>query len=453
MFRFAPSPTGDMHIGNLRAALINFICSRQSKRHFYLRIEDSDQARNIPGKEQEIKDILQAFRLNPDAIFIQSQSLALHQELAHALVERHLAFICYCTDEELAQKKELAKQRGEAYRYDGSWAANGGAAAVAAAKKSQKPYAIRLNEPKTAITFIDEIKGSLSFEPKDIDSFVILRANGMPTYNFACCVDDMQEGVSFIIRGEDHVSNTPRQEHLRTSLNELKRPDLAPQSPRYAHLPIVLNELGAKMSKREAHSSISYLLELGIIPEAISNYLLLLGNKPPKEFFTLEEAVEFFDIKKLSKSPARFDFKLLLHLNNAHLKALDDDELSSLLKNPHQLASSDLAALARLYLQEANTTVELDLKLSNIFTATDFGGFDAKPLIRAIKELQSLQALPQDFELFKELLIEKSGLKGKNLFMPLRFFLSSLEKGPELKDLYPLLRPYIGLLLQIKGDA
>lgn len=183
--------------------------------------------------------------------------------------------------------------------------------------------------------FTDFIKGELSFEPENIDSFVIMRTDKTPTYNFACAVDDMLENVSCIIRGEDHVSNTPKQEHIRASLGYDK-------AMTYAHLPIILNEEGVKMSKREAHSSVKWLLESGILPSAIANYLIMLGNKTPCEIFTLEEAIEWFDISKISKAPARFDLKKLLQINREHIKMMADNELNTALN-----LNKDLAQLAK----------------------------------------------------------------------------------------------------------
>ena len=275
MYRFAPSPTGDMHIGNLRAALINYICSKQEKTDFILRIEDTDKARNIAGKEEEIKEILKLFGISWQHYYVQSENLKFHRQMALKLVSEKRAFACFCTEEELNAKKEAAKAQNKPYRYDGTCENLQDSDVL----ENEKPFVIRLKKPEKAMKFKDFIKGELCFEPENIDSFVIMRADKTPTYNFACAVDDMLEGVSCIIRGEDHVSNTPKQEHIRASLNYEK-------AMTYAHLPIILNEEGQKMSKREAHSSVKWLLESGILPSAVANYLLLLGNKTPCEIFS-----------------------------------------------------------------------------------------------------------------------------------------------------------------------
>lgn len=425
MYRFAPSPTGDMHIGNLRAALINFIRAKQEKKDFILRIEDTDKERNIAGKEEEIKELLKLFGVSWQHYYVQSENLKFHRQMALQLVSEKKAFACFCTAEELEVKKEKAKNEGKAYRYDGACEN----LADVAVLENEKPFVIRLKKPTQTMKFKDFIKGELSFEPENIDSFVIMRTDKTPTYNFACAVDDMLEGVSCIIRGEDHVSNTPKQEHIRASLNYEKKMT-------YAHLPIILNEEGQKMSKREAHSSVKWLLDEGILPEAIANYLLLLGNKSPCEIFTLTEAVEWFDLSKLSKSPAKFDIKKLLQLNREHIKKLDDVKLNMLLN-----LSKDVAKLAKFYTQEASTLKEIKEKIQSIFAPKDYKEFEQEGKI--LKNTLQNHTMEEHYEEFKQNLMQKSTLKGKSFFMPLRILLTGKTCGPELSDLYPYIKPFI----------
>lgn len=428
MYRFAPSPTGDMHIGNLRAAIFNYLCAKKSGQDFILRIEDTDTARNIAGKDEEIKEILRVFGISWQHFYVQSENLRQHRQMALKLVAEKKAFACFCTSEILEQKKEVAKKAGKAYRYDGACEHLKDSEVL----ENDKPFVIRLKKPQKAMEFTDLIKGQLHFEPENIDSFVIMRADKTPTYNFACAVDDMLEGVSCIIRGEDHTSNTPKQEHIRASLGYDK-------AMIYAHLPIILNDEGQKMSKREAHSSVKWLLEQGILPCAVANYLILLGNKTPREIFTLDEAVEFFDIKNVSKSPARFDMKKLLQINREHIRLLDDERLNEILG----FKGKNLANLARFYTQEASTINELKEKLNAIFGAKNFGEFkDECEKIKGILNSPEFE-LAKDYESFKNALMQKSGLKGKNFFMPLRLVLTNSAHGPELSELYGLLKPFI----------
>lgn len=470
MYRFAPSPTGDMHIGNLRAALFNYICACQTRQDFILRIEDTDKARNIAGKGDEIQALLRKFGVSWQHFYIQSANAQRHIDLAESLVRQKKAFYCFCSPEKIEAKKERAKAENRAYRYGDEClklAENGanfkGKSANSAenfvddfAKNSQavqapkhqdfatqntaqspQNYVIRIKAPTQSIDFTDFIKGELHFEPQAIDSFIILRSDKSPTYNFACVCDDMDEGVSFIIRGEDHTSNTPKQEHLRAQLGC--------KSPlHYAHLPIILNENGQKMSKREAHSSVQWLLNEGILPEAIANYLIMLGNKTPKEIFTLPEAIEFFDLKKVSKAPAKFDLKKLLQINREHIKLMENSALNELLaiKDAENAGFKDIAELAKFYTQEASTLNELREKLGKIFAPKMVGEFNenCEKLAKCIGEIENLH---QNYEDFKDELMKKSGLKGKDFYKPLRILLTRSEHGPELAALYPLLKPYI----------
>ncbi|MBZ7941505.1 glutamate--tRNA ligase [Campylobacter molothri] len=431
MYRFAPSPTGDMHIGNLRVALFNYICAKQKNTYFVLRIEDTDKARNIEGKEEEIKQILSLFGISWQEYYIQSENLKFHRQMALKLVSEKKAFACFCTEKELEEKKELAKQQGKPYRYDGTCEK----LADIDILECEKPFVIRLKKPDKTIEFLDLIKDKLSFEPDNIDSFVIMRTDKTPTYNFACAVDDMLENITCIIRGEDHVSNTPKQEHIRQSLGY-------DQKISYAHLPIILNEQGVKMSKREAHSSVKWLLEQGILPSAIANYLLILGNKTPCEIFTINEAISWFDINKISKSPAKFDLKKLLQINREHIKLLENSKLNEILNS-----TRDLADLAKFYTQEASTIKELKEKIHAIFSPKDYLEFEKE--CKILKEILNGIELFEKYDDFKGYLLQKSGLKGKNFFMPLRIILTGNIHGPELSDLYPHIKNFIHELARI----
>ena len=350
MYRFAPSPTGDMHIGNLRAALINYLCSLQDKSGFVLRIEDTDKERNIEGKDAEIMAILSEFGVKWQTLYYQSKNLKFHQEFAHKLLSEGKAFLCFCDEETLALKKQKAKAENKPYRYDGA-CENLSSEEVF---NNPRPAVVRLKIPKDAdFSFVDGIKGKVEFEPSNFDSFVLLRADKTPTYNFACAIDDMLEGVTCVIRGEDHVSNTPRQNLIRRALGYT-------QEIKYAHLPIILNKTGQKMSKRENSSSVKWLLEAGYTPQAIANYLLLLGNKTPCEIFSLDEAKEWFSLDKLSKSPAKFDEDKLAQINREHIKRASDERLKELgIPKP---------ALARFYTQESSLIPEIKEKISAIYS-------------------------------------------------------------------------------------
>jgi len=430
MLRFAPSPTGDMHIGNLRVALFNYIIAKQRNEQFIIRIEDTDKARNIEGKDTEIMQILEKFALLHDRVFHQSENLNMHQTLAIRLLEEGKAFVCTCTPEELETDREKAQKGKIAYRYSGRCESmhSGGLIKL---KEKKIPFVIRLKKPDAPIISNDVIKGKIETAPNEVDSFVILRTDSTPTYNFACACDDMLTGIDFIIRGEDHLSNTPNQIHIKQLLGY-------DTQTAYAHLPIILNTSGKKMSKRDDASSVKWLFAEGFIPDAIINYMLLLGNKTPGEIFTLPDALEWFKLENISKSPARFDINKLRFINREHLKRMDDKKLSTLF----EFADADIGKVAKIYLEEASTINELEIKLKSIFAPKNFDGEWGEQM-RSLEKIIIDSPMIKSFEDFKNHLMKESGLKGKNFFKPLRILLTGTDHGPELSDLYPHIKSYL----------
>ena len=431
MLRFAPSPTGDMHIGNLRVAILNFLVAQQNQEGFLVRIEDTDTKRNIEGNDTEIMQILEKFALIHESVFHQSEHLHMHQTLAIKLLEQDKAFVCTCTPEQLEADREAAKAKKVAYRYSGR-CHDVGKAEHSKLKESGIPFALRIKKPTEDIVNHDLIKGDIKTAANEVDSFVILRTDGTPTYNFACVCDDMLSGVTFIIRGEDHLSNTPRQKRIKTELGYNGETT-------YAHLPMILNTDGKKLSKRDDASSVKWLFEEGFLPDAIINYLLLHGNtKAPSEIFTLPDAIEWFDIKNISKSAAKFDIDKLRFINRKHLERMEDKALSTLFG----FADTDIGKLAKLYLEEASTTKEIDTKIKAIFSPKNFTGKWSEHM-RTIEILVQNAPMFSKFDDFKSYIMKGSGLKDENFFKPLRLLLTGAEQGPELSDVYPLIKSYL----------
>ncbi|MGJ0341568.1 glutamate--tRNA ligase [Aliarcobacter cryaerophilus] len=429
MLRFAPSPTGDMHIGNLRVAIFNYIVSKQLNEGLIIRIEDTDKERNIEGKDKEILEILNLFSIEYKSVFYQSENLKYHQKMALQLMTQKKAFACFCSDSKLEELKEESIKKGIAFRYDGFCETLSDETVL----NTNAPFTVRLKKPDHNIKFTDLLKGDLEYAPFDIDSFIILRQDKTPTYNYACSVDDMLMDISMVIRGEDHVSNTPKQIHIRESLGYTKE-------IKYVHLPIILNaSTGKKMSKRDDASSVKWLIDEGFLPSAIANYLVLMGNKTPTEIFTLEEAISWFKIENVSKSGAKFDIDKLRFINRKHIELLDDMRLSKILG----FADNDIGKLAKLYLEEASTIKEIKSKLNNIFSQkSTLEGFEQES--QAIKEALKNALYFENYDDLKDYVIQKTELKGKNLFKPLRYILTGVENGPNLTDIYPFIKNYIG---------
>ncbi|MFA7084171.1 MAG: glutamate--tRNA ligase [Arcobacteraceae bacterium] len=433
MLRFAPSPTGDMHIGNLRVALFNYILSKQLKEELLIRIEDTDKERNIEGKDKEILEILNLFSIEYSRVVYQSENLKYHQKIAMQLMSNKKAFSCFCSDEKLEELREEAKANSKPYRYDGFCATLSDEAVL----NTNAPFTVRIALPEKNIAFKDLLKGEFDYEPFDVDAFIILRHDKTPTYNYACAVDDMLYDISTVIRGEDHLSNTPKQIHVRASLGYDKVVN-------YIHLPIILNaQTGKKMSKRDDASSVKWLVSEGFLPAAIANYLVLIGNKTPTEIFTIEEAITWFSVDNISKSSAKFDMDKLRFINRKHLEIIDNMRLSKLLG----FADESIGQLGKLYLEEASTLKELQSKIDTLFSDKTFmEEFNEEFL--TIKECLQKAPFFEEFDALKEYVTEQTNLKGKALFKPLRFALTGEINGPNLSDIYPFIKNYIGEIVK-----
>ncbi len=430
MLRFAPSPTGDMSIEDLRIALFNYMVAKQKDVNFIVRIEDLDKERNITGKDTEIMDIIEKFALPHDSVSHQSENLHIHQTLAIRLLEEKKAFICTCTPEQLNEEQEEAKHNKVPYRYSGRCSAMG-AEELHKLKEEKIPFVIRIKAPDAPIITHDLIKGDIETPADEVDSFVILNADGTPTYDFACACDDMISGISLVIRSEDQLSNTPKQIHIKTLLGYEQQAD-------YTHLPMILNAEGKKMSTNDDAGSVKWLFEHGFIPDAIANYLILLGNQTPSEIFTMPEALKWFDLSKLSKSPVIFDIDTLRSINAEHLKQMDDKRLSTLFG----FADADIGKLAKLYLQEACTINELESKIKPIFAPKNFEGKWSAQM-HTMEDIIQNAPMINDFNAFKAHILKESGLEGEDFFTPLRLILTGAEHGPELSEIYPLIKPYL----------
>lgn len=424
MFRFAPSPTGDMHIGDLRVALFNYICATQAKDKLLIRIEDTDKEQNIPGKDQEILEILSLFGITFSDVTYQSHNLKFHQQLATKLLMDKNAFSCFCTPETIAADRENSKANNIGYKYNGACENLQDDEVL----NNESPFSIRVKRPSKDIEFSDKIQGKVHFSKNSIDSFVILGVDKSPTYNFAAALDDLLADISMVIRSEEHMANTPKQIMIRNYLGYDKEIE-------YVHLPVILND-------SDDASSVKWLLEEGFLPSAITNYLIMIGNNTPTEIFDMQEALEWFDLANISKSPAKFDMTKLRQINREHIKRLAPLELAKFIG----YSSKDLGELAKIYTEEGSTINEIKPKIDAIFAKR-------KPLAFQ-EEFATLSKIAKDAPYFKEYndfeayLSNESGLKEEQLFTPLRFLLTGAENGPNLSDIYPHIKNYLGEIIK-----
>lgn len=323
--RFAPSPTGYLHIGGVRTALYSWAFAKHHGGEFLLRIEDTDLERSTKESVEIIlkgMDWVGLHADNANNIIYQTQNFPRYKELIKQLVEQEHAYPCYCSKEELAQMREKAEREGTT-TYDRRWRPEAGKT-LPEIPAGIEPV-IRFKNPLDGVTvWNDLVKGEISIPNSALDDLIIARADGTPTYNFCVVVDDFDMSITHVIRGDDHVNNTPKQINIFKALGA--------KIPKYAHLPMILNEQGKKISKRSGDTvAITEYEDMGILPEALLNYLARLGwAHGDDEFFNMNQFVEWFELNAVSASPSRMDSKKLLWINAEHIKATDNEKLAEL---------------------------------------------------------------------------------------------------------------------------
>ncbi len=359
--RFAPSPTGFIHLGNIRSALYPWAFARRNGGVFVLRIEDTDVERSTSEAVDAILEGMQWLGLDFDeGPFYQMQRMDRYREVLKEMVQQGLAYPCYMSTEELDALRERQRAAGEKPRYDGTWRPEQGK--VLPTPPAGVEPVLRFRNPLTGVVaWEDAVKGRVEISNEELDDLVIARPDGTPTYNFCVVVDDLDMKITHVIRGDDHVNNTPRQINILRALGG--------EPPVYAHLPTVLNEQGEKMSKRHGAMSVMGYRDAGYLPEAVLNYLARLGwSHGDAEVFTREQFVEWFDLEHLGKSPAQYDQNKLDWLNNHYLKEVDNARLAGLAKPFFAALGIDEAALAKgpslegvvaLYKDRANTIKDI----------------------------------------------------------------------------------------------
>jgi glutamyl-tRNA synthetase len=336
--RFAPSPTGYLHIGGARTALFNWLFARHHGGQYLLRIEDTDRARSTSQAIDAILDGLGWLGIGGDGEpYFQSQFEKRHAEVAHELIVRGAAYRCFLSPEELAARREQAQAERRPFRIDSEWRD-----CAPGADQEGKPFVIRIKTPNEGETAIDDlVQGRVTVANAELDDFVLLRSDGTPTYMLAVVVDDHDMGVTHIIRGDDHLNNAFRQLAIIRAMGWAE--------PSYAHIPLIHGSDGAKLSKRHGALGVdAYRDELGILPEALSNYLLRLGwGHGDDEIINREQAVEWFDLDHVGKSPSRFDLKKLENLNGHYIREADDTRLAELIAPRLGISEDDAALLIR----------------------------------------------------------------------------------------------------------
>ena len=440
--RFAPSPTGFLHIGGARTALFNWLYARHHGGKFLLRIEDTDKVRSTKEAIDAILDGMRWLGLDWDGHeYYQSQFWARHAEIAHRMLERGHAYRCYMTQEELAAQREAAQRERRPFRIESPWR-------DVAEEQADKPFVIRLKAPRDGETVIeDRVQGRVTVQNAEIDDFVLLRSDGTPTYMLAVVVDDHDMGVTHVIRGDDHLNNAFRQLAI---IRAMGWPE-----PTYAHVPLIHGADGAKLSKRHGALGVdAYRDELGFLPEAVVNYLLRLGwGHGDDEIISREQAIEWFDLHHVGKSPSRFDFKKLENLNGHYIREADEKRLADLVAPRLGISAEQKPLLVEAMPElktRANTLIELSDGARFLFAqrpldvdeaAAALLTSDARGLLKAAHD--KLAALADwdrgSLEAAIREVAEASGVKLGKLAQPLRAALTGRTTSPGIFDVLALL--------------
>lgn len=449
--RFAPSPTGDLHVGGARTALYCWAFARRHSGQFILRIEDTDLQRSTPQAVKAILDGIAWLGLTPDEEPVyQTHRMDRYREVIDAMLADGRAYRCYSSPEELEAMRESQRAAGLKPRYDGRWRPEN-AQSKGLTPEANQPFVIRFRNPdQGVVSWEDGVKGRISIANAELDDLVIARADGSPTYNFCVVVDDMDMAISHVIRGDDHINNTPRQINILKALGALL--------PQYAHLPMIHGPDGEKLSKRHgAVSVMQYELD-GYLPQSLLNYLARLGwSHGDDEIFSMPQFCEWFSLESCSRSAAQFDFDKLKWLNNHYLREAAGDVLEPLIAprlnlSPEQYSQGPaLAQVIDLLKDRASTLNELALLVPGYYVF-DFGrpeGLDEMltptvvaaidNLIQELKGLSDRSLEPAQVSASLKTVLASAGLKMPQLAMPLRLILLGRTDTPSIDKVIALL--------------
>ncbi len=441
--RFAPSPTGPLHIGGVRTALFNWLYSKNQKGNFYLRIEDTDKERSKEEYKKQIIKSLQWIGINHDGQeYIQSQKIDSHIKVANELLKKGNAYKCYCSNEEIEEQKKRAKQKKIPYVYNRKWRDKN----ESEAPNNIKPV-IRFKSKATGKSVLkDLVQGDVEIENNTIEDFVILRNDGTPTYNLSASVDDHQMNMTHIIRGDDHKINTFKQIQIYEAMGW--------ELPSFAHIPLIHTIEGKKLSKRDKASTLEDYSKIGIIPDALRNYLLRLGwSFEDKEIFTLDESINYFNLKGIGKSPSKLDMSRILSMNEHYIKNIDENDLFNqfvnyceIFKSKIETEKNDKIKKSLSFLKNKAKTLE-DIFNNSQYILNDDVNFNKEDLkliddkakkiisefnerINKIKEFRR-----EDLEPVVQELIKSNNTNFKGVGQPLRIALTGSKFGPGIYDI------------------
>lgn len=445
--RFAPSPTGHLHLGGARTAIFNWLFTRHYQGKFYLRIEDTDTLRSRQEYTDSILASMNWLGLDWDGEPVyQSQRFDLYNQYIDRLLESGHAYWCSCSPEDVEKMREEARAKGEKPKYNGCCRDRG----LRPSPGNPEKMVVRLRAPQTGVTVLnDMVKGEVVFNNSELDDMVLRRPDGTPTYNMAVVVDDIEMGMTHVIRGDDHVSNTPKQILIYQALGA--------NLPVFGHVPMILGPDKQKLSKRHGATAVIDYEKEGLLPEALVNYLTLLGwSHGNDEFFSLEQLVKEFANGKLNPSPSAFDPEKLAWLNHEHMKTRTSQELADLtvpfIKELNLPVPENLTALVEMLRERAPTLKDLAAAMAFMLVNANDLEYDPKALEKVLnpesrRHISALQSRFSELSSFDEIslhealhgYVEANGLKFKQVGPPLRVALVGALAGPDLCRIMNLL--------------
>ena len=441
--RFAPSPTGPLHIGGVRTALFNWLFSKNQNGSFYLRIEDTDKERSKDEyKDQIVKSLIWIGIENDGDEYIQSTKIQNHIKVAKQLLDKGLAYKCYCSNEEIEEQKKRAKQKKIPYIYDRKWRDKN----ESDAPKDVKPTIRFKSKIEGTSVLKDLVQGNVEIQNNTIEDFIILRNDGSPTYNLSASVDDHDMNITHIIRGDDHKINTFKQMQIYQAMNW--------EVPTFAHIPLIHTSEGKKLSKRDKASTLDDYSKIGILPEALRNYLLRLGwSYKDKEIFTKEESIKYFNFEGIGKSPSKLDFNRILSINEHYIKNIDENDLFSKLQKYAQIYKHKISEDKTNQLKQSLGFLKNKAKtLEDIFKNSQYLLSDtvkinqddlrlidekSKKIIKEfIEKILNLNNFDRsELEPIVKSLISKFDTNFKGVGQPLRIVLTGSRFGPGIYDI------------------
>jgi len=441
--RFAPSPTGPLHIGGVRTALFNWLFSKNNNGKFYLRIEDTDKERSKDEYKKQIIQSLKWIGVNyDDKEYIQSLNINKHKEIANELLKKGFAYKCYCSEEEIKEQKDKAKKKGIPFIYNRKWRDPKNLEIP----KDSKPV-IRFKSKISGNTIVNDlVQGEINISNSIIEDFVILRKDETPTYQLSAVVDDHEMKITHVIRGDDHKINTFKQKQIYDAMNW--------KLPEFAHIPLIHSEKGSKLSKRDKASTIDDYIKIGILSDSLRNYLLRLGwAYKDKEIFSLEESIKLFNLKGIGKSPSKLDMSRILSLNEHYIKHISEKELFEFLKiyckkfkNEIDNSKEETLLKSMNFLKNKAKTLE-DIYINSQYILQDnikISAEDSKLLDSSSKNI--IRDFLNEFEKISEIskeqlekivngLIKKHKTNFKGVGQPLRIALTGSRFGPGIYNI------------------